>query len=105
MSTSRKFLRRKEGEIAKAAGMFADALFGNTDEFTKKVREQLAREEQRGDRESGVITTEGYSFVRCVSCGLDQAISPEVAQGVVRAIGWRTFVNGWRCALCADSAE
>jgi hypothetical protein len=77
--------------------MFFDAVFGDTKEFVRKAREELADEEARG----GAIIVEAHSFVRCESCAREQQVPADMDTRVLEARGWRLRSGAWRCPFCA----
>lgn len=96
---SRKFMRQKEGEIAKAGRLFFDALFGEPEDLEQRVGDELDRAAAvRG--EDVPIPAVGHSFVRCEGCAREQAVPPNVDVRTLEQQGWRFAGGAWRCSFC-----
>ncbi len=93
----RAILNQRGGEIAKAGRMFFDAVFGDSREFQQKLEDEIDREAS-GDADA--ITVDGHSFVRCVGCGREQVVAPNVDVRGLEQQGWRFDGGTWRCAFC-----
>ncbi len=99
MPVSRKFMRQKEGEIAKAGRLFWDAVFGEPKELEQRVGDELDRvAAARG--EDVAIPAVGHSLVRCEGCAREQGVPPDIDVRSLEKRGWRFAGGAWRCAFC-----
>ena len=95
---NKKIVRSKEAEITKAGRMVFDAIFGDSQEFQRKLDEELDREApDAGD----AITAQGHSLVRCAGCAREQGVPPNVDVRTLERHGWRFADGAWRCQFCA----
>lgn len=98
---NKKILRSKEAEIAKAGRMVFDALFGDSDEFQKKIEGEIEGEGDGGGAvDPEAITVPGHSLVRCGTCAREQVVAPDVDVRTLAQHGWQLDAGTWRCAFC-----
>jgi uncharacterized protein with PIN domain len=100
---SKKILKSKEAEIAKAGRLMFDALFGDDGELEKNVEQELADEERdstaRGEWK--VVDVEGHTLLRCDDCGRELVMLGSVNVELAERHGWRAENDKWRCSKCA----
>jgi hypothetical protein len=100
---SKKILKSKELEIAKAGRLMFDALFGDDGELEKNVNQELADEERdstvRGEWQ--VVDVEGHTLLRCDDCGRELVMLGSVNVELAERHGWRAENDKWRCSTCA----
>ncbi|MEO8874156.1 MAG: hypothetical protein ABI461_01100 [Polyangiaceae bacterium] len=99
---SKKLLRTKEHEIAKAGRMVFDAIFGDEGELEKKVEQELADEERdstaRGEWK--VVDAEGHTLLRCDVCGRELVMLGSVNVALAEQHGWHCSEDKWKCRIC-----
>jgi hypothetical protein len=93
---NKKILKSKENEIAKAGRMVFDALFGDSDEFEKKLEQEIEEDAPPGE----IVPAVGHSLLRCLGCAREQGVPPGVDVFVLEQQGWRFDGTAWRCPFC-----